>query len=253
MLDAQGRFVGDDALRQKDHPLLRPERSKLLTEAERVIACSRDLAGRIMRLTNHLPIAVRVPEPTNPDRFALHAPPLAVREWMRVLYVGAIAAHKGVGLLAGVAGLLRTYSIPIRIECLGMVLMEPPAELLGNPHLRLWGKFDGSDLHECICRLRPHLAWFPFTAPETYSFAVSEAELHGLPVLATGLGAIPERLHGRRATWLLRPEEATASGIAMWLDRLRRERLATPPRWLPIDHLPPIRERFYPDGYLRPL
>ena len=39
----------------------------------------------------------------------------------------------------------------------------------------------------------------------------------------------------------------------MWLDRLRRERLATPPRWLPTDHLPPLREQFYPDEYLRPL
>jgi glycosyltransferase involved in cell wall biosynthesis len=253
LVDAQGCFVGDDALRQKDHPLLRPGRKKLVTEAERLIACSRDLAGRIQRLTNQQSIAVRVPEPGNPDRFALHAPPLAVREWMRVLYVGGIALNKGVGLLAEVAALLHAYSIPIRIECLGMVHIEPPAAMLGNPHLRLWGRFDAGDLHECICRLRPHLAWFPFTAPETYSFALSDAELHGLPVLATGLGAIAERLHGRPATWLLRPEEATASGIAMWLDRLRRERLATPPRWLPIDHLPPLRERFYPDEYLRPL
>jgi glycosyltransferase involved in cell wall biosynthesis len=254
LADAEGRFVGDDVLRRRDYPLLRPGPSKLLTEAERVIACSRDLAGRFQRLTKlPLVIAARVPEAGNPDRFAVHEPPLAMHEWMRVLCLGAIAPTKGVGLLAEVAGLLRANSIPIRIECLGIIHVEPPAEMVGNPHLRLWGRFDAGDVHAHICRLRPHLALFPFTAPETYSFALSDVMLHGLPVLATGLGAVAERLHGRPATWLLRPEEATASGIAMWLDKLRRECLATPPRWLPIDHLPPLHERFYPDEYLRPL
>ena len=41
--------------------------------------------------------------------------------------------------------------------------------------------------------------------------------------------------------------------ITMWLDRLRRERLATAPRWLPVAHLPPSYDKFYPDEYLRPL
>jgi glycosyltransferase involved in cell wall biosynthesis len=254
LVDAEGRFVGDDALRKKDHPLLRPGPNKLLTEAERVVACSRDLAGRIRTLTKlSSVIAVRVPEAGDPGRFAVHKPPLAMREWMRVLYLGAIAPHKGVGLLAELAGLLREYSMPIRIECLGMIHVAPPPEMVGNPHLRLWGRFDADDMHAHICNLRPHLALFPFTAPETYSFTMSDAMLHGLPVLATGLGAAAERLHGRPATWLLRPEEATASGIATWLDRLQREFLATPPRWLPIDHLPPLHERFYPGEYLRPL
>jgi cellulose synthase/poly-beta-1,6-N-acetylglucosamine synthase-like glycosyltransferase len=254
LVDAEGCFVGDDVLRRKDYPLLCQRPNRLLTEAERVIACSRDLAGRFQRLTN-LPsvVAARIPEAGNPDRFAVHEPPLAMREWMRVLCLGVVAPTKGIRLLAEVAGLLRVYSIPVRIECLGTIHVEPPAEMVGNPHLRLWGRFDVGDMHAHICCLRPHLALFPFTAPETYSFTLSDAMLHGLPVLATGLGATAERLHGRPATWLLRPQEATASGITMWLDRLRRERLATPPRWLPIDHLPPLHERFYPDEYLRPL
>jgi glycosyltransferase involved in cell wall biosynthesis len=205
-------------------------------------------------LTGHPNIlAARIPEPGKPDSFALHAPALGTHEWMRVLCLGGIYPVKGSGMLVEVANILREQQIPVRIECLGRIHVDLPLDMQNNPHLRLWGRYATEDLHDHVCRLRPHLAWFPFRTPETHSFSLSEALAHGLPVLATGIGSIPERLSGRPATWLLPPEEATAQGIAMWLDRLRRDRLATPPRWLPTDHLPPLRERFYPDEYLRPL
>jgi glycosyltransferase involved in cell wall biosynthesis len=254
LVDETGRFIGDEALRQHTHPLLRRTTNMRMVAAERVIACSRDLAGRIHRLTDEPGVlAVRIPEAGKPDSFALHTPPLGVREWLRVLFLGAIVPTKGFSLLNEVAKILRERQTPVRIECLGLIGMELPTEALGNPHLHLWGRYETGDLHAHICRLRPHLAWFPFMAPETHSFALSEALAHGLPVLTTGIGSIPERLWGRPATWLLTPKEATASRIAMWLDRLRRERLTTAPRWLPVDHLPPLREGFYPEEYLRPL
>jgi glycosyltransferase involved in cell wall biosynthesis len=254
LTDLQGSFVGDEALRRLTHPLLRHATNMRMVSAERVIACSRDLARRIHQLTDHPDILpVRIPEPGTPDSFALHAPPLGTREWMRVLCLGGIYPIKGSSLLLEVARILREQQIPVRIECLGTIHVELPAEALNNAHLQVWGRYAADDLHAHVCRLRPHLAWFPFMAPETHSFALSEALAHGIPVLATGIGAIPERLCGRPATWLIDPTEATAPHIAMWLDRLRRERLATPPRWLPTDHLPPLCERFYPDEYLRPL
>ena len=253
-MDQAGVFVGDDALRRLDHALLRPRAVSRLRAAERIIACSRDLAARIGRLSGIQDIIpVRIPEAGNPDRFALHNASLGVDEWMRVLFLGAIAPHKGAQVLADVASQLRRFGIPIRIECLGAIHVRPPDHALGNPHLRLWGRYETGDLHTLLCEIRPHLAWFPFTAPETHSFALSEALLQGLPVLATGVGAVPERLHGRPASWMLTPEEATPERITMWLDRLRRERLATAPRWLPVAHLPPSYDKFYPDEYLRPL
>jgi hypothetical protein len=77
--------------------------------------------------------------------------------------------------------------------------------------------------------------------------------LQGLPILATGIGAVPERTQHRPATWQVAPEEATAEGFAGWLEQLRRDRLRTAPRWLPTAHLPPIAEGFYERDYLRPL
>ena len=58
---------------------------------------------------------------------------------------------------------------------------------------------------------------------------------------------------GRPGSWLLSPEEATVEGFATWLARLQKERLATPPRWLSTEHLPPLVEGFYERDYLHPL
>ena len=203
LINEHGRFVGDAALVRLDHPARRPGPARvLLRAAQRRIACSRDLAARAERLAPGLGvIAARLPEPGDPRRFAIQAPPLAPGEELRVLHLGRIAAHKGQDLLSQVAALLSDRGAPISIYCLGGNAAFPPAEIQVRSRMRLLGGYDQDELNLLICRLRPHLAWLPFTAPETHSFSLSDAMLQGLPILVTGLGAIPERLEGRPATW----------------------------------------------------
>ena len=118
--------------------------------------------------------------------------------------------------------------------------------------VRLLGAYAQTDLTKIIARLEPHLAWFPFSVPETHSYALSDAMSFGLPVLASGIGAVPERVIGRQSTWLVRFDGADADTHFQWIERLYRERMQTPPLWLPIDHLPRVVEKFYPDTYLEP-
>jgi hypothetical protein len=255
LVDGSDHFVGDDALGDSDHPLLRrgplPAR---LRAADRLIACSRDLAGRIQRLAPSLTVvAAKLPEPGNPERFATHGATLPPGTEMRVVFLGHIASHKGAGLIASVAELLRQRRLRIRIDCLGAIDVPPPIDALLNPHLRLLGSYSQGQLNPLVCRMRPHLAWLPFFAPETHSFALSEVMLQGLPVLATGIGAIIERLEGRPRSWVMSPAEASPDGVVDWLERLQREGLATPPRWLGTSHLPPQTIGFYERDYLRPL
>jgi len=255
LVDDAGRFVGDDALASGTHELLRPAPLPArLHAADRVIACSRDLAGRFDRLARGLPlIAAKLPEPGNPEKFALHPPPLHPGELMRVLYLGRLARHKGVHTVVRVGELLRERRLRIRIDCLGGGDGDLAPETLVNPNLRLLGAHAWGDLHALICRIRPHLAWLPFTAPETHSFSLSDVMLQGLPVLATGIGAIPERVEGRPLTWLVEPDEASPEGIVDWLERLQLDRLTTPPRWLPVNHLPSPKKHFYEREYLLPI
>jgi glycosyltransferase involved in cell wall biosynthesis len=101
--------------------------------------------------------------------------------------------------------------------------------------------------------LGPHLAWLPFCVPETHSFVLSEVMSLGLPLLATAIGAVPERVEGRPATWLVPFEDASPDAFLQWLERLHRERLSTPAAWMPTSHLPPLVPDFYEREYLAPL
>ena len=66
-------------------------------------------------------------------------------------------------------------------------------------------------------------------APETYGFALSDPMLLGLPILARGLGAYPERLAGRAYSWVV-PATSDNSPSA-WVERL----MALRARGLPDD------------------
>jgi hypothetical protein len=92
-----------------------------------------------------------------------------------------------------------------------------------------------------VCRWRPHLAWFPYQSSVTYGFELTDAQGNGLPIAASAIGAIPERLQGRALSWLLPPESPAEDWVALFL-RLRREGMTT--QWsvpadapgLPDDH-----------------
>jgi hypothetical protein len=219
VLNAEGIFVGDDALLRRDHPLRRPGPPRLaLRAAERRIACSRDLAARIGRLAPGLDIIpARLPEPGNPRAFALHGPPLAEGETMRVLYLGRLTKNKGLRLIEGVGRLIAERRLNLRIDCLGADDSFPIGPEQGPHGIRLLGSYRQEELNPLICRLRPHLAWLPFTGPESHSYALSDAMLQGLPILATGIGAVAER-------WPAAP----AAGCCF---RRRRPWRASPPGW----------------------
>ena len=214
LTDASGYFVGDAALLQANHHARRITPPRLVVRAaQRRIACSRDLAARIRRLVPGLSVlAARLPEPGNPNGFATYVPPLADDEVMRVLYLSRIARHKGMDRIAEVARVANERGTRLCVYCLGADHEFPDAIQQQNG-LHLLGSYHQEDLNTLICRLRPHLAWLPFTAPETHSFSLSDAMLQGLPILATGIGAVPERVRGRPSTWLLTPAEATVDGF----------------------------------------
>ena len=62
----------------------------------------------------------------------------------------------------------------------------------------------------------PDLLWFPAQWPETYSYTLSAALRHGLPVVCSDLGAPAQRLAGRPFSLIL-PWNSTPQ---VWLDAL---------------------------------
>lgn len=249
---ADGVFIGEAAAADKEHEIWRSTPLPVLTKAERRIAPSRHTAAAFARIRPDLQIIpAQIPEPNDPHRFA----PLPVRpvgdESLQILVVGDVVKHKGASMAFETATLAEERGLSLTFHLLGRG--GAPAGISTPSNLHLYGGFEQDELNELVCMTGAHLAWLPFAAPETYSFALSDVLLQGLPVLTVGVGAIAERLDGRPFSWVLDPDDATAEGYLEWLVRLRSDRLQTPPRWRSLEGLPPLHRDFYRTDYLQPL
>jgi len=235
-------------------PLLRAAPHPVIAGAANRVACSRDLAHRLGRLVPGLEVrAVRPPEPTRPDAFRVTPPfPIAAGERLRVLQLGTTAPHKGRQLLLDVGRIASERDLPIEVHVLGRCLPPPlPAEQSVG-HVAWYGAFREEDLPGLIGGIRPHLAWFPAQAPETYGFALSDAMLLGLPIVAHALGAYAERLAGRAFTWSIPADRPMPAED--WIDlflRLRETGLFLPPFDAQPHGQAPLDEGYYGDVYLR--
>jgi len=253
LIDGDTRFIGEEAVTALAAAIKRPPAiDRILHAAERRIACSRDLAWRTGRFLPDVAILPVRP----PERDKAYKPPVVPHmqagEPLRVLVLGRVAPHKGLATIREVARLADARNIPLEILCLGEPQV-PRADWPASPRVKIVGRYDVDTLRRIVPTLRPHLAWFPFVWPETHSFVLSEVMALRLPLLAPGIGAVPERVAGRPATWLVPWDEATPEAFLGWLERLARDRLATTPAWMPTDHLPPLVPDFYDREYLTPL
>ena len=251
--DERGRFIGDEAV-ARVAKIAGSNIPALVCRAERRIAISQDLAHRIgMFMPGYPVIPVRVAESTAVDSTPVRTVPLADNEMLRVLTLGCLHRRKGLETIDAIARRAESEDFPIEISSLGKSDPQATGKLSKLPCVRLLGGFEQKDLAAIVARLNPHLAWFPFAAPETHSYALSDVMRLGLPVLATAIGAVPERVEGRRSTWVVPFEEADPDHFFQWFKRLHSERLQTLSWCSSIDHLPPIVKSFYPAGYLQPL
>jgi glycosyltransferase involved in cell wall biosynthesis len=250
--DDSGWFIGDAVVAAIAHTA-RHSISPLLRGAERRIAVSGDLARRIGQFMPGFPvIPVRIFEAGTTTNTPIKNVSLADGEVMRVLALGRPRLEKGLSTIVAVAQRAERENFPIEIISLGESSPEVAAVLGSLPRVRALGAYAQKELTTIIARLKTHLAWFPFTQPETHSYALSDAVSFGLPVLASGIGAAPERLIGRQSTWVVPFNGAgtDADSHFQWLKQLYLDRMETPALWQPVDYLPPVMERFYPDVYL---
>ena len=110
------------------------------------------------------------------------------------------------------------------------------------------GEYAEAELPALLAKVKPHVVWFPAQWPETYSYTLSAAIDAGLPIVATRIGAFPERLEGRPLTWLVDPEASTEEWLAVF-DEVRGElaRQRKPPAGKPRK---PVAD-FYREHYVR--
>jgi glycosyltransferase involved in cell wall biosynthesis/GT2 family glycosyltransferase len=158
---------------------------RLLRAADRVIAPSKDVSTRIRGYFPDVEIDVW-PHPEE-------SPPLVPR-MVRVAILGNLSPEKGLHVVAECAREAQVRSLPLTFRVLGSTT-EPVPQAPEVP-LTIYGQYVDSDLARLIAAEKPDVLLFAAQVPETYAYTMSVALQSGLPIVASALGALPERLQG---------------------------------------------------------
>ena len=171
-------------------PAWRAAFRELLSSAARVIAPSRDAADRIARF---FPGIAPVVWPHPEEEAAAPAPAV------RVLVPGALPQEKGLGVLEACVRDAAARALPLHFRVLGYT-SRPIPSWPALPY-SVAGEYREGDLPALIAHEGGGAIFFPAQCPETYSYTLTAAIASGLPIVATDLGALPERLaaHPRAA------------------------------------------------------
>lgn len=212
LVDAQGRYCGEPdapgcaaclAARPPQWPLdiaaWRARFGEFLRRAERVIAPSHDVEARMRRYFPALPIAVW----SHPEA-AAEAP----RPVIRVVTLGNLSREKGLDVVADCAADARRRALPLAFRVLGATAAPIPQS--PEVPLTIHGSYVEQTLPALLAAEHADVLLFPAQVPETYAYTLSVALATDTPIVASAIGALPERLAGRPRVRLL-PFDAPAS------------------------------------------
>ena len=122
-------------------------------------------------------------------------------------FVGTISEFKGADLLIRA---VRAMSLPNRLYLYGEIykqdrrLFEDALRMDGKVVYR--GKFDHKDLHACFDEI--DILVVPSLCEEAHCLVIDEARMKGIPVIASAVGAIPERIVDGVNGFLVTPGDA---------------------------------------------
>jgi hypothetical protein len=135
---------------------------------------------------------------------------------VRVLVPGGISREKGLEVLERCARDAHARALPLHFRVLGFTAWPLPQwpEL----PITLSGEYPEGTLPELLALEQGDVAFFPAQVPETFSYTLTDVLDRGLPVVATDLGALPERLARYERARILRrnasPAEFNAALLA---------------------------------------
>ncbi len=214
-----------------------------IQNAQRVICPSNDVRNRIGRYYSRANLLVVPHESNAVSVWAVTSRPVPNDKPLRVLLMGFLSPLKGRNIVE--ACLRGSSGEPIEFMLIGKT--EPPLARDFAERFSETGEYKEAELSGLLKELAPHVLWFPQLIPETYSYTLSAAIESGLPIAASRLGALPERLEGRPLTWLINPPAPAEKWLATFQSiRTQLSENSISPQTGTRAQV----DAYYPDGYL---
>lgn len=141
---------------------------------------------------------------------------LPERDHLRVLVLGRINGGKGEELLADLV-----EQLPPAVELVLLGAGRAGMRFFGQPGVHVRMDYERAQLPELVAQLAPDLALIAASVAETFSYTLSELWSLKIPVLATRIGSLGERIEDGKTGLLVAPD---AGSIAARLGQLQRER-----------------------------
>ncbi|MFO1311890.1 MAG: glycosyltransferase [Burkholderiales bacterium] len=124
-----------------------------------------------------------------------------------VAVLGAIGPDKGARRLERLVELARARGAHLRFVLIGILDFQHGPHQSDDALFSVHGAYAPRDLPELLAHYRVALVLYPSAGPETFSFTLTEAWREGRPVLVPPIGALPERVTGSDAGWVMSDEE----------------------------------------------
>jgi GT2 family glycosyltransferase/glycosyltransferase involved in cell wall biosynthesis len=169
-----------------DELVWRNQARQLLNSADRVFAPSKYLSDAILAVYPEIHITYW-PHPDVLEPTANASEPL-----LKVALLGRISDEKGLNVVRRCAEYVRRKGLPVHFRIIG----HPSVPIPTYPGVPLdsTGAYNDADLPELISIERPDVLFFPSQVPESFSYTLTAAIKSGLPIVASNLGALIERL-----------------------------------------------------------
>lgn len=173
-------------VREFDPLSWRRDHLAFLEGAERIVVPSEDVAARMRRYLAR-PVAVWEPE-SDAGYPPEQTPRVRETEPLRIVTLGSLNVSKGLRVVQALAEAAGQAGAPLRLSVLGAASESLPQNVTVS------GAFLSEDLGRLLVEAAPHAVLLPAIWPETWSFVLTAALKHGLPVIAFDIGAPAARL-----------------------------------------------------------
>ena len=213
LVDPEGRYCGEpdeagcnQCIKGRPHAWQlnirewREAFGRVLTRADRIFAPSASVVQKIKRYFPSIDV-ICLPHPEHTKE----APQV-----VKVALLGALSNAKGLSVALSVAAHAKATQSSLLLRLIGHAAQPLP------PTLTATGSYEADDLPKLIAGERPDVIWLPSQVPETFSFTLSIALASGLPIVASNIGALADRLHDIPHATLLAYDSTSAN----WHDAL---------------------------------